>query len=66
MDRINGLYFTADLSIILTKLTGVNTAIVLVYLCEQSLGTYIYVRAAKCLTIVVPVLRLVNNMTLAL
>ena len=52
--------------IILTKLTGVNTTIVLVYFCGQSLGTYIYMRAAKCLTIVVPVLRLVNNVMLAL
>ena len=47
--------------IILIKLTGVNMAMVLVYFCGQSLGTYIYMRAAKCLTIVVPVLRLVNN-----
>ena len=59
MNRIKALYFTADLSVILTKLTGVNTstAIVLVYFCGQSLGIYIYMRAAKCHTIVVPVFR---------
>ena len=53
--------FTAGLSIILTKHTGVNMAMVLVYFYGQSLGTYIYMRAAKWLTIIVPVLRLVNN-----
>ena len=61
---MNGLYFTANLSIILTKLTSVTMHghIVLVYFCGQSLGTYIYMRATKCLTIVVPTLRLVYNM----
>ena len=52
--------------IILIKLTGVNTSIVLVYFCGQSLGTFIYMRAAKCHTIVVPMLRLVYNVMLAL
>ena len=58
------MYFTVNLSIILTKLTGVNTTIVLAYFCGQSLGTYIYMRAAKYHTIVEPVLKLVYNMTL--
>ena len=36
-----------------------NMAIVLVYFCGHSLGTYIYMRGTKCLTIVVPVFMLV-------
>ena len=66
MNRINGLYFTAVFEHYPYQAYWCNMAIVLVYFCGQSLGTYIYMRAAKCLTTVVPVLRLVYNVLLAL